>query len=58
VAYPANYHRPRYAGKNVRYTLNVKDVKEKSLPEANDEFAKDLGAAGLDDLRTASGRIS
>jgi trigger factor len=52
VTYPDDYHRPRYAGKTVRYSLTIKDVKEKSLPEASDDFAKDLGAASLDDLES------
>ena len=51
VEYPADYHRARYAGKTVRYALTVKDVKEKSLPEVNDDFAKDLGSRGIEALR-------
>jgi trigger factor len=30
----------------------VKEIKEKSVPELSDEFAKDLGAAGVEELRT------
>ncbi|MCG6922212.1 MAG: trigger factor [Acidobacteria bacterium] len=34
---------PAVAGKTVRYTLNVKGIKDKIVPAADDEFAKDLG---------------
>jgi trigger factor len=34
---------PAVAGKTVRYTLNVKGIKDKVVPAADDEFAKDLG---------------
>ncbi len=51
VAYPADYHRKRYAGKKVAYTANLKEIKEKHLPELED-LAKELGAASLEDLRS------
>lgn len=34
------------------YNISVKSVKEKSVPELNDEFAKDLGYADVAELRT------
>jgi len=34
---------PSVAGKTVRYTVTLKGIKKKVLPEADDEFAKDLG---------------
>jgi trigger factor len=52
VSYPADYHRKRFAGKKVSYTVLVKDIKEKQLPEVNDEFAKDMGAESLDALKS------
>ncbi len=51
VAYPEDYHRKRFAGKLLHYSVTVKEVKEKHLPEAGDEFAKDLGAENLQDLK-------
>jgi trigger factor len=51
VSYPADHHRKRFAGKNVRYTIVVKDIKEKQLAEINDEFAKDIGSESIDSLR-------
>jgi trigger factor len=34
---------PQVAGKTVRYSITVKGVKKKVVPEADDDFAKDLG---------------
>jgi trigger factor len=51
VNYPADYHRKRFAGKKVGYSVLVKDIKEKQLAELNDDFAKDLGSEGLEALR-------
>ena len=34
---------PAVAGKTVRYTVTLKGIKRKVVPEADDEFAKDLG---------------
>jgi trigger factor len=45
VSYPDDYHRKRFAGKTVDYKVRVKEVKEKVLPEPNDDFAKDFGGA-------------
>jgi trigger factor len=51
VAYPEDYHQKRLAGKRVHYRIKVKDIKKKQLPELNDDFARDIGAAGLEELR-------
>jgi trigger factor len=43
---------PAVAGKTIRYTLTVKGIKDKIVPAADDEFAKDLGEFdSLADLR-------
>jgi trigger factor len=41
------------AGKEVRFDVTLVDIKEKVLPEVNDDFAKDLGQGieSLDDLK-------
>jgi trigger factor len=51
ATYPADYPDPKLGGKSFHYTVDVIGVKEKKLPELNDEFAKDVEAASLDDLR-------
>ncbi len=54
VVYPADSNDERLAGKTFSYTVKVQSVKQKSLPELNDDFAKELGAefTSLDDVRT------
>lgn len=57
--YPDDYPDPKLAGKTYTYSVEVLGIKEKKLPELNDEFAKDgasaMGLAGkistLDELR-------
>ena len=63
VAYPVDYPDSKLAGKTFDYTVEVQALKEKKLPELNDEFAKDVagapsteggaltGVATLDELR-------
>jgi len=43
VAYPEDFNDARLAGKTVVYSVKVKAIKQKNLPELNDEFAKSLG---------------
>lgn len=39
--YPEDYPDPKLAGKTYDYSVEVQGIKEKKLPELNDEFAKD-----------------
>ena len=43
VIYPADYSEPRLAGKTVSYEVQVKAIKKRTLPELNDDFAKEIG---------------
>ena len=52
VHYPQDFSDQRLAGKTFTYTVKVKGVKQKSLPELNDAFAKELGEfADLEEVR-------
>ncbi len=44
VIYPADYAETKLAGKTVAYDVEVKAIKKRTLPEMNDDFAKELGA--------------
>ena len=44
VIYPAEYSEPRLAGKTVAYEVEVKAIKKRTLPELNDDFAKEIGS--------------
>jgi trigger factor len=54
ATYPEDHHRKQFAGKTVHYTITIREIKEKQLTELNDDFAKDLGAESLEQLK---GRI-
>lgn len=43
VAYAEDYPEKKLAGRTVRFTIQVTDLKQRVLPDLNDEFARDLG---------------
>ncbi|MBL7685791.1 MAG: trigger factor [Deltaproteobacteria bacterium] len=43
VEFPADYPSKDLAGKKAIFEITLQDLKEKILPELNDDFAKDLG---------------
>jgi trigger factor len=50
--FPENYHVADLAGKPVTFEVEVNEVNEESLPEVDDEFAKQFGAEeGVDKLK-------
>ena len=52
VSYGPDHAEGRLAGKTVEYAVTAGDLKEKVVPELDDEFARGLGDyAGADDLR-------
>jgi trigger factor len=52
VIYPADYPDVKLAGKTFHYAVDVLGIKTKTLPELNDEFAKDVSdATTLDELK-------
>jgi trigger factor len=54
VNYPDDTQDKRLAGKTFSYAVKVQGIKQKSLPELNDEFAKQLGEfQTMDDVRKA-----
>lgn len=57
IDFPAEFPNPVLAGKKVEFRIEIKDVKERLLPELDDDFAREAGKeyAGLDDLKKAIG---
>ncbi len=51
VAWPGDFKVTALAGREAVYTLTVTMVRERKLPELNDEFAKAAGATSLEDLK-------
>jgi trigger factor len=48
--YPEDASTSELAGKNVRFDLTIKELKEKEVPELNDEFAQTLGPGQFETL--------
>lgn len=55
LTYPENYENTELAGKDFEFKVLVKEIKERRLPEVNDEFAKGLG---IEDLSLLHEQIS
>ncbi len=52
VTFPEEYHAEALAGQDATFKVTVKELKEKSLPELDDEFAKDISEhETLDELK-------
>lgn len=52
VTYPADYAVKELAGTTVQYAVTIKAIRQRTVPELDDEFAKDLGEFdSLDALR-------
>ncbi|MGH9340745.1 MAG: trigger factor [Acidobacteriota bacterium] len=56
VEYAGDYPEKKLAGHRVHFTVQVTDIKQKELPELNDEFVKDLGAE-LENLEQLKNKI-
>ena len=48
VKFPENYPAKEIAGKDAVFQVKVNEVKQKVLPELNDEFIKDLNYSGVE----------
>src|SRR6185437_13903233 len=51
VTFPADYGAAELAGREASFAITVKEVKEKQLPELDDDFAVDAGFDDLEELR-------
>ena len=51
ITYPEDFQMKDVAGKKVKFTVTVKEILERILPELDDEFSKDLGEENLEGLR-------
>ena len=52
VTFPEDHGEEKLAGKKVLYRVTLKGIKKKEMPELSEEFAKEVGAESLDDLKT------
>lgn len=52
IRFPKDYGEASIADKEAEFSVHVNEVKEKKMPELNDEFAKSAGYEGLADLKS------
>ena len=53
VDFPADFPQKTLVGKKATFFVDVLSIKEKKLPEVNDEFAKKVGLESVDKLKEA-----
>ena len=51
VAFPEDYRTKALAGKTAVFTINVKEIKRRQLPDLDDDFAQMMGSDTLAELR-------
>jgi trigger factor len=51
INFPEDYPNKEIAKKTVLFKIEIKDIREKRLPEVNDEFAKDINFENLEKLK-------
>jgi len=51
LSYPSDYEMQELAGKEYSFDVTISEVKEKKLPEVDEEFAKSLGREDLASMR-------
>ena len=52
--FPSEYPQPEFADRKAKFTVTLKELKEKELPEVNDDFAQEVGEfETLEELRAS-----
>lgn len=51
VQFPKEYHAENLAGKDARFEIFLHELKEVSIPEINDDFAKEVGMENVEKLK-------
>ncbi len=51
LTFPKEHYQKHLAGKDVQFSVKVKDVFERQFPELNEEFAKGFGQESMEKLR-------
>jgi len=51
LPYPKDFHMANLAGKMVEFKVKIKEVYERQMPKADDEFAKQFGLNNMEELK-------
>ena len=57
LTFPENYHSEELKGQKVTFKVKVNSIKEKILPEYNEDFFKDLNMEGVNSLETLKAEV-
>lgn len=57
VTFPEDYHAEALAGKEVIFKVKVNEIKERVIPELNDDFAKEVNREGVETLEDLKNNI-
>lgn len=49
--FPAEYRNQELAGKDAKFNCEIRGIRERQVPDINDELAKSVGAQSLDELK-------
>jgi trigger factor len=52
VTFPADYHEEKLRDANCKFDVEVLEIKERKVPELNDELAKEFGFESVEDFNT------
>ena len=55
--YPENASPAEFSGKSVKFEVTIKDMKQKEVPELNDEFAQSIGSGQFETLDALKDKI-
>ncbi len=53
VKFPEDYRNKELAGKDAHFKVDLREIRERSIPDVNDELAKAVGQASLEELKKA-----
>lgn len=51
VTFPKEYPQKEFAGKEAVFSITIREIKQKNMPAADDDFAKDVGFGSLNELK-------
>ncbi|AXK51091.1 trigger factor [Spiroplasma alleghenense] len=58
VTFPKDYQAENLAGKDAKFKLNIKEIKSRELPKADDELAKDLNIKDVNNYKELEKYVS
>lgn len=51
IVLPQDYPDKKYAGQKAKFVVSVNEIRDKKMPNIDDDFAKEIGASGVAELK-------